>query len=657
MASVSSVTATGARESAITWRSVSALVFAAAVVQPLILYLTLVGSEGLITLSLMAHGGGLGLGYSLVVFTSLGGQVLWLVVIFWTWLARSFGRDLTAKETFVIFAFYPTTVGTATLFILPIYRLYIANSYIIEELGLAQYIPSFWAPHGAEGLVAYSARSLFSAPMVIPTSLGLVVFGLTLVCDLSLGIFAYYRYGVVEKLDFPAASASARGILVISGADPGGKQVLMASAALGILYSFFSWFLPGLTGIQVLQLFPRGITDFTYLIEGRWPGASFGIDFSWITLATGFVVPLKILVVMAVTSVAAYSAGNALLVSYGIWPDWAPKYGLGWNFARSSLYWWTSVTIGLSIAAAFVPMALRPRQVARIFASIGRGLSGPEGGAGGLLPKLLLALFFVSSGLAVALFYVLVPDFPVWLVLLFVMGWSFFATMVAANAAGVTFGGFYVPFLRESLVYYSGYQDPKAWFARDFMMFSQGGAGHASQLRMGQICGVNIAEYVKGFIFAAAVGLFFGFLYATVFWQTAPIPSYIYKFTLTGWPVMALESARWTKWLWTGVLFKTEVILGAAAVGAAIAVATDLLLGAPWFLISMVTGLNTVPSSTILPVVGGIIGGYLRKRMGPEAWRRAAPLILVGMGLGDGLMIALGSALSIVAQSMWSLPY
>ncbi|MBS7649011.1 hypothetical protein KEJ17_05145 [Candidatus Bathyarchaeota archaeon] len=355
------------KENAVTWRSFSALLFAAAVVQPLIIYLTLVGSEGLITLSLINWGGGLGLGYSLAVFTSLGGQILWLIVLLWGWLARSFGKELSVGETFIIYAFYPITVSTAILFILPIFRLYIANSIIIEALGLASFIPSWWAPRGVEGLLAYSERTLLSAPMFLPTILTVAVTALTYIADLALGLFAYQRYAVVEKLPFPAASSYARGILVLAGVEPKGRHALMAGAAIGIVYGLFSWLIPGLTGIPVLQLFPRGITDFTYLIEGRYPGASFGVDFSWINLATGFVVPLKILATMAITSLLAYSVGNALLVSTGIWPDWAPKYGLGWNFARSHLYWWTSVTIGLSLAAAFIPIILHPKRIALIF--------------------------------------------------------------------------------------------------------------------------------------------------------------------------------------------------------------------------------------------------------------------------------------------------
>jgi hypothetical protein len=641
---------------AVTWRSFSALLFAAAVVQPLIIYLTLVGSEGLITLSLINWGGGLGLGYSLAVFTSLGGQILWLIVLLWGWLARSFGRELSVGETFIIYAFYPVTVSTAILFILPVFRLYIANSIIIEALGLAPFIPSWWAPRGVGGLLAYSERNLFSSSMFLPTLLTIAVTVLTYICDIALGLFAYQRYAVVEKLTFPAASSYARGILVLAGVEPKGKHALMAGAAIGIFYGLFSWLIPSLTGIPVLQLFPRGITDFTYLIEGRYPGASFGVDFSWVNLVTGFVVPLKILATIAITSLLAYSVGNAILVSMGIWPDWAPKYGLGWNFARSHLYWWTSVTIGLSLAAAFIPLILHPRRIVRILSpSMGSSVEGKGRKIG--LGTTLILIFLGSSLAGVLLFHILIPEFPIALALLFVVGWSFFATMVGAHASGVTFGGLFVPYAKESMIYYSGYTNPEAWFGKDFLMLSQGGTGHVSSLKMASMCGVSIAEYIKGFVIAASVGLCFGFLYVTAFWKTAPIPSYIYKFTITGWPIMALETARWTKWLWTGIIFKTDVILASALLGAVIVAISDLFLGAPWLLISIIAGINSLPSSVLMQFVGGLLGQFLARSLGRERWREIAPLVVVGVVLGDGVIIALGSAISIISQSLWSLPY
>ncbi|MEM2904594.1 MAG: hypothetical protein QW587_02505 [Candidatus Bathyarchaeia archaeon] len=640
-----------------TWRSLTALLFAAAIVQPLVMYLYLVGSEGLIGLSLITWGGGFGAGYSAGVFSAVGGQILWLVVLLWSWFAQLYGRNLTVKETFIIFTFYPITVGSALLFINPIFNLYVANSFIIKSLGLAQYIPSWWAPTGANGLMAYAERSLLSPYMLVPIGLLLTVLILTYAADISLGIFAYQRFAVMEKLDFPAASTQAIGIVTIAERETSKIRVLMLSGLVGFIFGLLSWLLPTLMGSPTFRFIPRGLTDFTYLVETQYPGASFGVDLSWIQFALGFVVPLKILTVMMVTSVVAHTAGDHLLVQNGVWPDWAPGYGLGWNFLRSNLYFWTSVTIGLALAAAFVPMALHPRMVIRVFTSLGgrrRGEGRPSEGGVGISGILLLLLFFGSTAGGVLLFTSLLPDFPIYLTVLFVVGWSFFATMVSTNSVGVTWGGFGVPYLKESMIYYSGYQNPQVWFAP--LMLSQGGVYHSAHLKMGSICGVTVREYVKALLLSIVVSVAFGFLYASLFWRTAPIPSSIYKFTVSGWPVMALEMARMTKWLWTGILFKTDVILGALGLGSAIAVASDLL-GAPWLLISMVTGLNTLPSMALPQFVGGLISKFMERSIGRERWGSAKPLVVIGITIGDGLSFAIGSGLMIVSGSMWSLPY
>jgi hypothetical protein len=591
----------------------------------------------------------------LSVFSAVGGQILWLVVLLWSWLATIVGRGLTVKETFVIFTFYPITVGSALLFINPILYLYIANSYITKSLGLVEYIPPWWAPTGTSGLLAYTARSLLSPPMLMPTTTIMLVSILTYLADISLGVFAYQRFAVVEKLDFPAASTQAQAIITIAQREVSKIRVLMLSGLVGFIFGLFSWLIPSVLG-ATFRFIPRGLTDFTYLIESQYPGASFGIDLTWTLFAAGFMVPLRILAIMMFTGLVAHSVGDFLLVQNHIWPDWAPGYGLGWNFLRSNLYFWTSVTIGLAIAAVCVPMVLHPRRVARVFTSLAKKADADNRilEESRIPSKLLLILFFIATGGGVLLFTILLPDFPLYLTILFVIGWSFFATMVSTHSVGLTWGGFGVPYLKELMIYYSGYTNPSIWFTP--LMISQGGVFHAAHLKMASICNVTVSEYVKAYVFTILISLSFGFLYVSLFWQTAPIPSSIYKFTVSGWPVIALETARMTKWLWTGILFKTDVILWSIGVGAAIAAATDLI-GVPWVLISIVTGLNTLPSQGIAMVIGGIIGKIMERGIGHERWSSIRSLIVVGISIGDGLSFAIGSAAMIIAGSMWSLPY
>jgi len=637
---------------ALTWRSLSALLFGAAVIQPLMIFLTLVGAGGLITLGLIGFGGGFGMAYNMFIFLNLGSQMLWLVVLFWVFLGRSFGKDITPQEAFIIFTFYPITVSVALIFVMPIFNLYVANSEIIEGLGLAQYIPPWWAPRGEDALFVQMQRSLLSKPILIPTAMTVLVTVLTLLCDLSLGIFAFQKYAVVEKLEFPMQSTFAQGLIAATGADPNKKRILMVSIFAGFLYSLGSFLIPSFLGTEI-RIPPRGLADFTYVLETKYPGAVFGVDLTWVSIASGFVIPFKIVAAAAVTGLIAYTAGNYMLVKEGIWPDWAPGYGLAWDYARSNLYWWISVIIGLSIAAASASIGLHPRRLIRIFIPSKQKVNVQEEIPG----KLLLALFLVASSAGILMFHLLIPDFPIHMLILLSIGWSIFATLVGTMAAGVYWGGTWIPYLKEQMIYYSGYRNPSAWFGRDFMLLSLGGISHASNLVMARFLNVSLKEYIKGFFFAMTVSIIFGFLFVSMFWRMAPIPSYTYPFTISGWPIMALETARWTKWLWTGILFKTDVIIKSALIGIAIAAISDFVFHAPWALISMIIGLTTLPSITLAQFAGAILSKVFERQFGKEKWNSIKTLVLIGLGIGDGLGIALGTAMMATAVSIWVLPY
>jgi hypothetical protein len=543
------------------------------------------------------------------------------------------------------------------LFLMPIFNLYVANSPEVEALGIAKFIPSWWAARGAQADLAYFLRDLYSPPMLLPLILALTVSFLGLVADISLGLFAYQRFVTVEKLAFPAQTANAEAIVVLSGTDISRRRLLLVSAAFGLFYNIFSWFLPYALGVPIFQLFPRGLQDATILVEAISPGSSLGIDVTLFTILAGTIVPLKVLIVMAVSSILAYTIGNHYLVEMNLWKDWAPGLGLGWAFFRSQMYWWTSVTIGLAIATALAPFIVRPRGLIKLIKSFSTSISGNQFHTREIPPRLLLLAFLASTSAAVVLFHLLVPGFPVWVLLMLSLGWSFVATMVSTQSAGITYGGFFIPYIKESAIYFSGYRGVDAWFGRDYMLLSLGGVNIANMLKMGSICGVGVKEYIKGYIITVMATLMFGFLFVTLMWKAAPIPSYTYPFTVSGWPVMALEAARWTKWLWEGVIFKPDVILGAFLGGIVIYSISDLLLHMPWALVTILTGINLLPSITLGQFVGGIIGQVIPRVVGKEWWNSRRNLILVGTAIGDGLGIAMGTILLVLGRSMWMLPY
>lgn len=79
--------------------------------------------------------------------------------------------------------------------------------------------------------------------------------------------------------------------------------------------------------------------------------------------------------------------------------------------------------------------------------------------------KLVLAGFILSSTGGLLLVWYLVPQAPMYILIPFFFLWSFFETIVSTMMIGMTGMGFQTPYLREILIYSSGYPGYDIWFA------------------------------------------------------------------------------------------------------------------------------------------------------------------------------------------------
>ncbi|MEM2410549.1 MAG: hypothetical protein QXF87_08515, partial [Thermofilaceae archaeon] len=111
------------------------------------------------------------------------------------------------------------------------------------------------------------------------------------------------------------------------------------------------------------------------------------------------------------------------------------------------------------------------------------------------------------------------------------------------------------------LIYFSGYRELSIWFIPVEAMSFTGGSGVAQQLLQARIVGASIKEYTKAYSLLAALGLICSFVFVSLFWYLFPLPGYAYPYTLSGWPVEAMNFWRWQSWHWTGYLFRRSWIL------------------------------------------------------------------------------------------------
>jgi len=631
---------------ALTWRSMLAIVFACTVIQPAVIYLYLVTGAGL-PLS------------------------TWLVILLWSEVARFFGSRLSKQETFIIMAFEAAAVSSVWVFLNPVKNIYFVLSPVTRAFGLTKLTPSWWAPGFEEALKVWAANTLLQPQWTIPILVLVLTGALGLLADIAMGYFCYQLYVVTERLPFPLAMASAHSIVAIAEREPERIRVLMLAILGGILYGFLSHFLPFITGSPVFMVLPRGTRDFSYLTEYFLTGSSFGIDTTFTTFITGFILPLPVLAVMLITSFGAYFVGNHYLYEWGIWPEWVTGMPVSTAWTRSQLYFWTSAGIGFSLAAAFIPLAMRPRLVLGAF----KALAKARGNGGGAGVWLLLGLFFSATLGAVVLVHVLVPGFPLWILIAFSVGWSFFASFISANAQGIgAAGSFNIPYLRESVIYFSGYRGVDIWFANyltwssaapgavpppsiGLPLISTGGASIAASFKQADFLNVRKEDYIKALILVTIVSWLMSFVFTNLFLNIAGIPSSAYPYTVTGWPVEVMERNRWIQWLWSGILFKPDVIMESFIVGVAIAVASTLFK-APYVPVAITMGIFSFPPSVISQFIGGLVGNLIFARLlGRKKWGIYAPLIVTGMYVGDAIIYMVDSAILLAIKSQWLLPY
>ncbi|MEM3693639.1 MAG: OPT/YSL family transporter [Candidatus Bathyarchaeia archaeon] len=647
-------------EPALTWKVLLAILFGCVIIQPGLMYLYLVS------------------GWALPLST-------WLVILLWTEFSRLLGSPMKKQEIFIIMSFQWTAISGAWLFLNPIRNLYFIQSKIPTSFGIIE-IPWWWAPINELEKVT-AIRTFFDPAWIFPIFVMLIVFALELIASISVGYLAYQIFVVEQKLEFPSQSASAITIVTLAERETKRMRVLTTAALVGMIYAIFSFLIPYFTGgigSSPLQFLPRGWRDITYLIEPLVPGGIMGLDTTLFTFITGFIVPLPVLTLMLITSLGIYLIGNHFIIpqeygGFGLWPEWRPGMPMLLAISRSQLYVWISVAIGFSLAAAFIPLLLRPKMIIRAFSGL-KKISEKERP---LVPWwALLIIFFGATLTSVVLTHFLIPGFPIWILALFSVGFSFFASFLSASASGITFGGMSIPYLRESIIYFSGYRNLDIWFANYITWGTSpylnlqaigglawvasppmaglplivDGGGVTGAFKMADIVQCSKREYILAVLIVSVLGWSMSFIYSSIFWKVAPIPSSAYPYTVTGWATEVIERCRWVNWLWTGILFNSNYISISFLIGLVVTVISNFanITYAP---VAIAAGILTPMPVVISQFIGCLIGNFIKSKIGQDKWLSYRPLIVTGFIIGDGVILTLTVATTLISKAQWVLPY
>jgi len=642
----------------LTWRTLLALVFGAFLIQPVTIYSILIMN---VALPVQA----------------------WIVILLFAEFARFVGFPFTKQEIFILLSFQSMAIIYGTWFLNPIKNAYMAFSLPAKALEISKYVPSWWVPSERVLLQLRTSRLVFfDLSWFVPISLILLDAVFWLLTDISMGYFCYGLFVKVEKLKFPTASAQVETITTLAERDKLQIRALMTSALAGAIYGFLFSFVPFFIGpflggrlVEYAATAPLAV-DLTPLIANILPGAGFAITSYVVPYVLGFLLPLSISIPQFLGAFSFYFLGTHIITRLDLWPSESP-YSTSWPIFtlvdRAQLYFFISISIGLSIAATFLPLILHPQSLTKAFKALKR-MGQPSGSSnyveGERIPPLplLLLMFFGATLSSSLLNYLLVPNFSLPLLILFISGGAFFVSFLSAGAAGVTTGGLTVPYQRELIIYYSGYRGRELWFA-PITMYS-GGAIVAQSFFQAEICEVRTIEYAKTYIIVTILSLLSGFISVSAFWSVAAIPSGAYPATIFRWPIDALNWARTQEWIWSGYLFRTNLILYSIVAGSIVYAVTDFAFHLPHFLISFIAGgLGTlgVGTLTVLPtqafeyslamLIGSIVAQKLIKPRFAEGFDKIRGVLVIGFTLGTGFVDILIFSVILLVKSMWLLPY
>jgi len=649
-------------QKALTWRVYLAFLFATFLVQPAIIY------------------------YNLITNLPLP-LAMWIPIILWSELANLLRAKLMKQELLLLLAFQPISIAYSLFFLTLTRNTYYAYSEPSVFFGIVNYIPSWFVPIGSDLAEVQNSQFFFlHRSWLFPIGLQMITLLIGLITELVVGYLSYQIFVVEEKLEFPARKAEVATVETLIERNPGLMRPLFLSALAGIIVHLSAKFLPFMigpfaTGGLVQYIYGMPLFDVTPYLDSILPGAAFVIPLDPMYYIPGFLLPMSTTLIQFIGAFSLYFVGAHLVTRFNIWPTeslWATGWGYWTLQYRTLIYFFVSLIIGLSLAAMVVPLVLNPKPLTRGL----RALGGTMKSAKGILsPKVLLLIYFASSLSLVLLIWFLTNfDFPIWLLLLFIVGGTFFANYVATASSGVTYGGFNVPFLRELTIYYSGYVKKDIWFApmplsiswsigvigptAGAMSVPLGGSAFAQGLFQADILNVRHREYIKAFFVLLVLTLVSSFFYTNLFWFVARIPSSAYPATVISWPVDALSWARMQVWVWFGYLFNPNWIALGFGLGAVIAVVT-WFLNAPYFLMIFITGtslglpwLPGVIPLTFAQLLASIIAEkFIAPSFGVSNWSKYRGLIAMGYLIGDGLMETIRAVVILATKSGWLLPF
>ncbi len=610
---------------------------------------------------------------------TLGPAAQWVTVILFIELARRSFTTLKSPAIFILY--YMAGVVVISPFANLLFVQYFVSSSAARAYGLTSLIPAWVAP----GPKVLAERTFFVGAWVVPMVLLTVTYLLSRLNVFGLGYVLFRQTSDVERLPFPMAPIGAMGITALAESSSGQAtwrwRVFSIGGMLGLIFGFLYLGVPAITATFLrhpIEPLPIPFADFTTNTQGFLPATPMGVSFDLGNVMIGMVLPFSAVIGSFLATVLTWLA-NPILVHFHQIPNWKPGMGALDTWFQGFIDVYLSVTIGFALAIAIISFygiaaALRRRKNrAEVLAAPGaapaepawRRLLHPPRGRGDFSLWIGLGIFVGSTIISTVLCKVLVPTFPLWLLLAYGFGYTPIMSYVAARVEGMAGQWVDIPYVQQAtfvLAHKIGYTGAGIWYAPIPMANY---AGQVVQFRTQELTGTKISSLIKAELVMFPVVVIGSIVFSQYLLRIAPIPSPAYPYAQQYWPLLAKLQAFWMSGTLAGGhsallhAFKWPYVVGSMGAGLLLYMALAGW-GAPVMLVyGLLRGLGAGLMFGAIPqLLGAFLGRYyMQKKFGVTPWRQYAPVLAAGFACGVGLVASLSLGFDLVAKAVFQLPY
>ncbi len=611
---------------------------------------------------------------SLVVGETLGQAAVWVTIILFIEISKRVRTKLEVQEIYILFVVAGGVLGLGQgLFGGQfIHMQYMVRSPAAKIFEIADRIPHWVAP--PPDSEAYAERSLlhrdwwprllFMGVMLVWTRLNFY----------SLGYVFFRLTSDVERLPFPLAPIAAQGVTALAeSTTPEGSwrwTIFTTGSTIGIAFGAIYVMVPTVTtavfGARA-EIIPVPFIDLTAHTQRWLPAVPVNISTNLGLVFAGFVLPFWMIVGSAVAGIFGTLVINPILYHVGILEKWQPGMNVIETRTANQLDFWLSFGIGSALGVAMVGIftaIARLRQAAAQAGGAtqeGRKLLAPPEGRGDLPIPLAVLLYFVATAGTIIVCHILVPNFPIWILLGFGFIYTPVMSYVSARMVGLTGHGLGIPHVREAAFVLSGYRGVAIWWAP--IPLGQVGIG-PQQFRQAELTGTKISSLFKASLFEIPLAVVCSLLFWSIIWKMGDIPAPAYPYALRFWPMQAVLSFFWvTATTAENTFFLKTINFTYMGWGLAFCLISFTILSAfrlPTLLLFgfIRGGVLANPFDVGIELIAACFGRfYFARKYGPKTWRRYTPVLAAGYGCGVGLIAMVSVAVLLLSKAASHLPF